>query len=203
MSKWCHRLSKTPLTFLRAILKIPSATFRVLSERIKFEVPVLDIMITPFRLPAEVNCFTENHCKGVDEMTVWIGSTALAAVVAFFIGAAWYSVLFGATYEALRPGGNLAAAAMPSAAVMVMEFVRCLVVAAALAYLINRLAIVNFRDALILAIVVWGGFQLVGLIGSVLHEGYSVKLYAIHMGDALAKVIASSFIITGLTSRFA
>ena len=75
--------------------------------------------------------------------------------------------------------------------------------ASALAYLINRLGISTLRDALVLAAVVWGGFQLAGLVGSVLHEQYPIKLYAIHMGDALAKVTASCLIITGLTSRFA
>ena len=77
------------------------------------------------------------------------------------------------------------------------------VLATALAYLINRLGIATLRDALVLAVVVWGGFQVAGLVGSVLHEGYPITLYAIHMGDALAKVAASCLIITGLTSRFA
>ena len=86
---------------------------------------------------------------------------------------------------------------------MALEFARCLIAAAALAYLINQLGIASLRGGLVLAIVIWGGFQLAGLAGSVLHEGYPAKLYAIHMGDALAKVAASSLIITGLTSRFA
>lgn len=134
-------------------------------------------------------------------MLVWIGSIGLAGLVSFIIGGLWYSVLFGATWSALRPA--TAVAANPSAVVMVAEFARCLVVAAALAYLINRLGIGSLRDALVLAVVIWGGFQLVGLIGSVLHEGYPVKLYAIHMGDALAKTVASCLIIAGLTQRFA
>ena len=134
-------------------------------------------------------------------MLTWIGSIALAALVSFFIGAAWYGALFGEAYSALRPGGGSDAAG--TAAVMAMEFARCLIAAAALAYLINGLGITNLGGALVLAVVVWFGFQLAGLAGSVLHEGYSAKLYAIHMGDALAKVVANSLIITGVTSRFA
>ena len=136
-------------------------------------------------------------------MFTWIGSVALAALVSFVIGFLWYSVLFGADYAALRPGYAGEIAARPSAVVVVMEFIRCLIVASALAYLINRLGISTLREALVLAVVVWGGFQVAGLVGSVLHEGYPIKLYAIHMGDALAKVAASCLIITGLTSRFA
>ncbi|MFZ1725873.1 MAG: DUF1761 domain-containing protein [Albidovulum sp.] len=136
-------------------------------------------------------------------MLVWTGSIALAAVVAFVTGALWYTVLFGATYAELRPKLRPSALAMPTAVVMVMEFACCLIVAAALAHLINRLGITTLREAMGLAVAVWGGIQLVGLIGSVLHEGYPVKLYAIHMVDALAKVATSSLIIAALTRRFA
>jgi hypothetical protein len=136
-------------------------------------------------------------------MITWIGSVALAALVSFVIGFLWYSVLFGTAYAALRPGNVEEGAATPSAVVMALEFARCLIVATALAYLINRLGIASLPEALVLAVVVWGGFQLVGLVGSVLHEGYPIKLYAIHMGDALAKVTASCLIVADLTSRFA
>jgi hypothetical protein len=136
-------------------------------------------------------------------MITWIGSVGLAALVSFVIGFMWYGFLFGTAYAALRPGYSGAIADTTSAAVIVLEFARCLIVATALAYLVHRLGIVTLRDAVVLAVVVWAGFQLAGLVGSVLHEGYPVKLYAIHMGDALAKVTASCLIITGLTSRYA
>lgn len=135
-------------------------------------------------------------------MFTWIGSVALAGLVSFVIGALWYTVLFGDAYAALRPAETGDIVATPSATVMAIEFARCLIVAAALAYLIHHLGIVRQRDALGFAVVVWGGFQLVGLAGSVLHEGYPAGLYANHMGDALAKVTASCLLITGLTGRY-
>ena len=42
---------------------------------------------------------------------------------------------------------------------------------------------------------VWIGFQGFVLIGSVIHEGYAVKLFAIHAGDALVKAITSCVIL--------
>ena len=52
-----------------------------------------------------------------------------------------------------------------------------------------------------LAVLVWAGFQLGGFAGSVLHEGYPLRLYAIHMGDALLKAVVASFVIAGLAGR--
>ena len=135
-------------------------------------------------------------------MLIWMASIGLAALICFCIGAAWYSLLFGAALASLRSGNHPAIDGRPAAAVMLAEFGRCLIVAAAMAYLINRTGTVSWGDALTLAAVVWGGFQLFGLVGSVLHEGYPAKLYAIHMGDALVKALASAVIITGLTSHF-
>lgn len=137
-------------------------------------------------------------------MITWIASVVLAAGITFVIGALWYStVLFGAAAAALRPGGMASQSAAPLGSVMAMEFARCLFVSVTFAYFIHRLGIADIGDGLILAVVAWGGFQAFGLIGSVLHEGYPLRLYAIHMGDALAKAVANCLIITGLTSHFA
>ena len=136
-------------------------------------------------------------------MLTWTGGVILAAVVSFVIGAMWYGLLFGEVYAALRPESAGAMTATPAPSVLAMEFTRCLIVAATLAYLICRMGIVTLPDAMIVAVIVWGGLQCVGLIGSVMHEGYPLRLYAIHMGDALAKSVASSLIIVGLTSWFA
>jgi hypothetical protein len=135
-------------------------------------------------------------------MIVWSSSIVLAAVVSFVIGAVWYGFLFADSYTALLAGKGLAASSAPTAKVMAAEFLRCLLIAATMGFLISKTGTVTLQESLLLAVIVWGGLQVTGLVGSVLHEGYAAKLYAIHMGDALAKVVASSLIITGLTSRF-
>lgn len=135
-------------------------------------------------------------------MLIWIGSIALAGIVCFGIGGVWYGAIFGSMAAELQPGGAAAGTATSGTA-MAFELARCLIGAAAFAWFIHRLGLVTVPQGLMLAVIVWAGFQVVGLIGSVLHEGYPPLLYAIHMGDALAKAVASCLIITTLTARFA
>jgi Protein of unknown function (DUF1761) len=42
---------------------------------------------------------------------------------------------------------------------------------------------------------VWIGFQATSIVGSVIHENYPVKLYAIHTGDALTKTLVITVIL--------
>ena len=136
-------------------------------------------------------------------MTIWIGSVAAAAVLAFFIGALWYGMLFGSAAAALSPAYAQAAGTAPQAWEIGFEALRCVALAVALAVLIRWTGVDRLSEALLLAHVVWAGFQAAGLAGAVVHEGYSARLYAIHTGDALVKAVAASLVITALTARFA
>ena len=119
-----------------------------------------------------------------------------AAVAALIQGALWYSVLFGSQYLSLRGIDPAAMADMrPPVWEMVFEFVRCLVVAAILAGFLVRLDIASFTGALLLALALWVGFQAMAILGAVIHEGYSWRLYAIHTGDALVKIVLMSLIL--------
>ena len=86
-------------------------------------------------------------------------------------------------------------AAAPPLGELIAEIVRCFVVAYTFAYFIQRLGIDSVEGALTFALQVWIGFQGFVLIGSVIHEGYAVKLFAIHAGDALVKAITSCVIL--------
>jgi hypothetical protein len=136
-------------------------------------------------------------------MTIWIGSVAAAAVLTFVIGAVWYGAVFGSAAAAINPAYTEAAGAGPQVSVIAFEALRCVVLAATLAVFIRWTGVSSPSEALLLAIVVWAGFQVSGFAGGVLHESYPVRLYAIHMGDALVKVVAASLVITALTARFA
>ena len=132
-------------------------------------------------------------------MIWWILGILLAAVLNLAVGAVWYGALFGGAAAALHPGYAVDAA--PSAGVVAGEALRGLVLATGLAALIAWTGASGAWQVIGLAVLVWAGFQLGGFAGSVLHEGYPLRLYAIHMGDALLKAVVASFVIAGLAGR--
>lgn len=134
-------------------------------------------------------------------MTIWIGATIGAAVTAFLMGGFWYGFLFARQAAALSPA--YAEVAAMSGMTVLFEFIRCLALATALAILIRWTGLQSVQHALVLALLVWAGFQAAGLAGAVLHEGYPASLYAIHAGDALVKALVAAAMIFVVTSRFA
>jgi hypothetical protein len=44
-------------------------------------------------------------------------------------------------------------------------------------------------------LLVWVGFQAMAVAGSVLHEGYPLGLYLIHVGDALQAMLLMALIL--------
>ena len=121
----------------------------------------------------------------------------VAAVVAFVMGGLWYSpILFGRAWMRLRRIDDTAAARTKMRpAEILAEFARGLVVAAVLAGFVVHLGVVNWAGAIYLGLAVWIGFQATSIIGSVIHENYPWKLYAIHTGDALAKTLVMAVIL--------
>jgi hypothetical protein len=122
---------------------------------------------------------------------------AVTAVIAFVLGALWYSpLLFGRAYMEVR-GMNPAALAdmRPGTGEMLGEFVKNLVVAFVLAHFVVRLGVRDWKGALQLGLWVWVGFQAMLLMGAVLHEKMPWLLYAIHAGDALVKTLATTVIL--------
>jgi Protein of unknown function (DUF1761) len=121
----------------------------------------------------------------------------VAAVVAFVMGGLWYSpLLFGKAWAKLRgidsPG---AAGAEMRPSEVLAEFIRGLIVAVVLAGFVVHLGVVNLLGAIYLGLAVWIGFQVTSIVGSVIHEHYPVKLYAIHTGDALTKTLVMAVIL--------
>jgi Protein of unknown function (DUF1761) len=64
-----------------------------------------------------------------------------------------------------------------------------------LAGFVVHLGVVNWPGAIYLGLAVWIGFQATSIVGSVIHEHYPLKLYAIHSGDALAKTLVMAVIL--------
>jgi hypothetical protein len=118
-----------------------------------------------------------------------------AAFAAFIIGGVWYSpLLLGNAYARLRGvDPSTESSAMPVREI-VGELVRWLVITYGLAYLIVRLGIADLIGAVVFAVGMWVVIY-TALAGSVLHEGTPWRLYAIHAGDGLVKLLVISAIV--------
>ena len=119
-----------------------------------------------------------------------------AAVLAFVIGGLWYSpLLFGRAYLTLRGLDAAAArdAAMPVGE-MVGEFGRWLLITVVLAASMPRVGVNTMQTAVMFGLAMWVIIY-AALAGSVLHEGYPWRVYAIHAGDGLAKLVTITAIL--------
>ena len=131
----------------------------------------------------------------MDKINFW--AVVVAAVVAFVLGALWYSpLLFGKVYMQAR-GMNPAVMAdmKPPAWELIGEFAKNLVVASVLGYFVVRLGVRDWKSALQLGLIIWIGFQAMLLMGAVLHEKLPWTLYAIHVGDAFIKTLLMTVIL--------
>ena len=109
-----------------------------------------------------------------------------ATTTAFVIGGVYYGLL-GAKVAELSPAST-ASQSMPPWKVLV-ELLRCLVLATVVAILVSLSDLDAWNDGLSLGIVLWIGFPLVLWTGAMVHESTPWKLAAIHAGDWLVKLL--------------
>lgn len=123
-------------------------------------------------------------------------SVIIATVAAFVVSAVWY-IIFGKIWMELR-GIDPASAAKESMSLwkMLAEFVRSLVLAYVLAYFVSALEINTWKKALKLCLLIWIGFPVILLFGSVMHENVSWKIAAIHAGDWFVKPLTILLILS-------
>jgi hypothetical protein len=129
----------------------------------------------------------------------YVAYLAAAAIVPLLTASLWYSVLFGDAWVRLS-GVNPATALTPGPWPILGQLARNAVVVAALTVLARRLHIRTVSGMLGLALLVWLGFQAMSVLGGVLHEGYPLPLYLIHVGDALQSTLVMATLI-GLAQR--
>lgn len=115
-----------------------------------------------------------------------------AAVAVFVVSSAWYAV-FGGQLAALHDA--YAESRRSAAATVVVELVRNLVLAAVVAWLAEAIGIEGWVGVVGFALLLWVGFPVVLLAGSVFHENVPWKLAAIHAGDWLLKIVIISIIV--------
>ena len=118
----------------------------------------------------------------------------VAAVAVLVTSALWY-VVFGNAWLRLRGIDPSTAQMTPEAWQMAGQFARNLVVATVLAQLLRRLEVATWKRALQVGLLVWFGFEAMAVAGSVLHEGYPLGLYLIHVGDALQATLVMALIL--------
>ena len=127
-------------------------------------------------------------------LTITVAAVLVAAVVAFITGGLWYSpVLFGNSYLTLRGLDAQTGAAIPTGEI-IAEFARCLIISGVVAHFVRLLGITTLSSALTFGLWMWVAISTV-VAGSVLHEGYAWRLYAIHVGDGLVKVLLITAIV--------
>jgi Protein of unknown function (DUF1761) len=123
----------------------------------------------------------------------------VAAVVVFVLGWLWYSpLLFFKPWMRLRgqdPVAAMAGAKMPGGK-LVVEMARCLLLSYVIARFAALLAITGLMSAVHFGFMLWLGFPVIILAGSVLWENTPVGVAAIHAGDWLVKLLAIPIIVT-------
>jgi Protein of unknown function (DUF1761) len=118
------------------------------------------------------------------------------AVVNFLIGAVWNSI-FGSILLEARGGDSASVPAAFPVSQMLAEAVRVLVIATVAAIVLQLAGVTDVWAALKLGLLIWLGFQAALLSGAMIWEGMALRIYAIHAGDALLKMV-SICVILGL-----
>jgi hypothetical protein len=123
----------------------------------------------------------------------------VAAVVVFVLGWLWYSpLLFFKPWmraRGLDPVAAMAGAKMPGGKLLV-ELVRCFILAYVITRFVALLGIASLMGAVHFGLMLWIGFPVILLAGSVLWENTPVKVAAIHAGDWLVKTLVIPIIVT-------
>jgi len=116
----------------------------------------------------------------------------LAAVLSFAASSFWYSpMLFGRQFVALS---GVSANTAPEGAKIAAEILRNLLLAFVISWLIARRQTGRLSESLRFAAMLWLGFPLTLLSGSVLWQNVPLQLALIHAGDWLLKILLMTLI---------
>ena len=123
-------------------------------------------------------------------------AVVVAVLATFVTSAVWYMAFSHQYMELLGINPNdTAATAMPVWQILIV-LARHLVVALVIAYLVMRLGVVDWKSALLLGLLLWVGFPVVLLAGSVANDNVPLALAAIHGGDWLVKILLITVIFS-------
>jgi Protein of unknown function (DUF1761) len=128
-------------------------------------------------------------------LSINIFAVMVAAISAFVEGALWNSPLIFGNARIKLAGLDPVTEMKGSPAKPLAELIRCLVVAFVLAQVLRIARIADPWAALGMAALIWFGFQAAFLAGGIIWERLPPKLYAIHVGDALVKILLMAAIL--------
>lgn len=121
-------------------------------------------------------------------------SVIAASIVVFVLSSAYYAVLTPTEKRLLGEHapdrGN-----RPPPLKILLELARSLVVAAVIAGLARYAGLTDVKSAVVLGLVLWVGFPAVLLTGSMMWEKTPAVTAALHAGDWLIKILATSAIV--------
>lgn len=116
----------------------------------------------------------------------------VAAICGFVASSLWYSpVLFGRQFLELS---GVVAAFRPSVITVGGEILRNLLLASAISWLLIRCRPIGLSSVLVFAGILWLGFPVTLLSGSVMWQNVPPELAIIHAGDWLIKILLMSVI---------
>ncbi len=122
----------------------------------------------------------------------------VAAVAVFVLGWLWYSpLLFYKPWMRLRgldPVAAMAGAKMPGGKLLI-EFARCVVLAYMVAIFVALVGPSSWLGVVHVGLLLWLGFPVILLTGSVLWDNVPWKVAAIHAGDWLVKMLVIPIIV--------
>lgn len=117
----------------------------------------------------------------------------LAAAAVFIVSSVYY-IAFASRMVDLRGGAEENGGMQPWK--IGVELVRGLVLATVVAAIVAVAGVADPIGALQLAIVLWIGFPVILLVGSVIWENVPGALAAIHAGDWLLKLVVVAMVVT-------
>lgn len=117
------------------------------------------------------------------------------SVAAFVIASIYYGVLFSDLWlQVRRLNPSSLGEVSPSPVQPLIEFGVTLVIASAIAYLVARLGITDWKGALRLAALLWIAFPGMLWLGAIMWENTPWQFAALHGGDWLVKCLLFSLI---------
>jgi hypothetical protein len=121
----------------------------------------------------------------------------LVTVLVSFIASSMYYVIFAKQWASVSKVGAAAAKTKrPEPVKGVAQLVRTLVLTLVMAYFVTRLNITDVASALRLSLILWLGFPVVLLSGSVMWENTPIKQAVLHAGDSLLTLLLMGVILT-------
>lgn len=122
---------------------------------------------------------------------------ALSGLFSIILGTIWYGPLFGKEWMRLskikKPKVITPKMKKEMTKSYSIQFICSLVMATVLSYLIK--GNVTLTSSIVIAVLAWIGFVLTSMIGSVLWEGKSIKLYIINTAYFLVLLIGMTLIL--------